>query len=176
MTKPWQQKQIRERKTEQSCLVWLSFLRVKIVSHIRFCFSPEFFSEHGSKHMAKRLRVSCDDWENETQRKQRTQIQTGGRQWKGAPVGTSHGPWLLPEICHVSTQNRLRVGNIGEDEWAWRLWEGFYAYKYEKFLLGRNWVMATKKPVWEKDLLSTGLPVIEKNTRCVNFTSEIVHD
>ena len=25
------------------------------MSHIRFCFSPEFFSEHGSKHMAKRL-------------------------------------------------------------------------------------------------------------------------
>ena len=24
-------------------------------------FSPEFFSEYGSKHMAKRLRASCDD-------------------------------------------------------------------------------------------------------------------
>ena len=123
---------IRERRTEQSCLVWLSFLRVKIESHIRFCFSPELFSEHGSKHMAKRLRASCDDWENETQRRPRTQIQTGGRKWKGAPLGASRGPWLLLEIYQVGPPNRPWVGNPGEGECSWRLWEGVHGLQVWK--------------------------------------------
>ena len=39
---------------------------------------------------------------------------------------------------------------------------GSMAYKYEKFLLGRNWVMAAKKPVQEKDILSSLLSLLAK--------------
>ena len=47
-----------DKDRKQCYLVWLCSLGVKIVSSFLFRFSPVFFLEHGSKHMAKMLRAS----------------------------------------------------------------------------------------------------------------------
>ena len=164
MTKPWQQKWIRERRTEQCCLVWLSFLRVKIVSHIRFCFSLEFFSEYGSKHMAKRLRASCDDWENETQRKkaQNSDSNRGGRKWKGALWGLLK----VSASCQRSAMSAPHTdcglaieGRMSEREDS----EGFYSLQirkvfprkelgggYQKASMGESALVSRITSYWEK--------------------------